>query len=264
METITDWNGQQLEVRRSRGSGVPYVTSWQHNVIRPGSIEWPEWLVKQVRGYVAQRSWFTDADAAALAAEFGSISKFQSLRSEDAVTWSWFGTLALADEQARARTIQWLYDRLGLGSTASARVNIDQWQRVVHPNALSSPKGPEIDVRIDDPGAALVYVESKWGASLGTGKGAAGGTLDDQIVLRRDSLRKDPALAGDPDRPYLVLGVSDDPPDLAIYDEARNADGLRPVSIAWITWDDLAACDAHPHAEEFARYLAWKREHAPV
>ena len=264
METITDWNGQSLEIRRSRGSGVPYVTSWECNVIRPGSGEWPAWLLKQVRGYVARRSWFDDEDAAALAAELGSISKFQSLRSEDAITWSWFGTLAVADDQARVRTVQWLYDRLGLNASASEEVRIDQWLRVVHPNALSSPNGPEIDARIDDPRVALIYVESKWGAQLGSGKGAVEGTLDDQVVLRRGSLRRDPALAGDPDRPYVVLGVSDRPPDLGPYAESGGAEGVRPVSVSWITWDDLAACEVHPHAHEFARYLAWKRAQGSV
>jgi hypothetical protein len=43
-----------------------------------------------------------------------------------------------------------------------------------------------------------------------------------------------------------------------------DAAALRPVSSAWMTWDDLAACDVHPHAAEFTHYLKWKREHAPA
>jgi hypothetical protein len=264
MSAIEDWNGRPLEVWRSRGRGVPYVTGWERNVIRPGAEAWPRWLLKQVRGYVARPSWFADEDAAALAADLGVISKFQSLRSEDAVTWSWFGTLAVADQEARARTLQWLYDRLGLDATVSSQARIDQWQRVTHPNALTSPNGPEVDARIDNPGMALIYVESKWGAALGTGKGAVERALDDQVVLRRDSMRKDPRLARDSARPYVVLGVSNAPPDLTSYAEEGAGREMRPVSVAWITWDDLAGCDVHPHADEFARYLAWKRGHAPT
>jgi hypothetical protein len=34
------------------------------------------------------------------------------------------------------------------------------------------------------------------------------------------------------------------------------------VRIAWLTWDELAECPEHPHAEEFRRYLDWKAQHS--
>jgi len=49
----------------------------------------------------------------------------QSLRSEDAITWSWFGTLAGATADDRRGVVQWLYDRLGLDLVASADPLID-------------------------------------------------------------------------------------------------------------------------------------------
>ena len=216
-------------------------------------------MLKQVHAYVARKSWFAGDDAAALAAELGRISKFQSLKSEDAVTWSWFGTLALAEPEDRRAAIQWLYERLDLGLTATTGVQIDQWMRVIHPNAPQSPNGPELDARIDDPGGALIYVEAKWDAVLGTGKGRHEGTKDDQVLLRRSALRTEPALAHDK-RDFVVMGVSNASPDLAIYTEPQQQPPLRPVAVAWLTWDDLADCDAHPRAGEFRCYLAWKRE----
>jgi hypothetical protein len=133
---------------------------------------------------------------------------------------------------------------------------IDQWARVYHPNAPQSSRGPELDARVDDPGAALVYVEAKWNAKVGTGKGKVLDRPDDQIILRRDSLRNDPRLKDD-QRALAILGVSEDKPDLGKWHERdRNA---REVSIARLTWDDLAACPEHPLADEFGRYLAWKR-----
>lgn len=227
----------------------------------PGNQEWPVAVVKQVNAYVARRSWFAAEDAGVLAARLGRISKFQSLNSEDAVTWSWFGTLGLAEPASRRLAIQWLYDRLGLALTASPDVVIDQWMRVVHPNAPVSSKGPELDARIDDPGVALIYVEAKWDAVLGAGKGRVEGEQDDQIVLRRDAMRVEKALADDR-REFIVLGISNDAPDLSVYDEARRQPPLRPVQIAWLTWVDLADCDAHPRAGEFRQYLRWKRRHA--
>ena len=262
VQKISGWDGRTVEVCHSRGArAVPYLVDWQDNVLQPpGEAEWPASLLRQVRGYVARRSWFTDDDADVLAQKLGTISKFQSLNSEDAVTWSWFGTLGLADSQTRRRALQWLYDECGLELKASGRVRIGQWPRVVHPNAPESPHGPELDARIDDAGGALVYVEAKWEAALGTGKGATEDIRDDQIVLRRDSLRSDPALVAD-GRLFVVLGVSNGKRDLAAYEETDDANH-RPVQIAWTTWSDLARCDAHPLAAEFRRYLAWKRSFA--
>jgi hypothetical protein len=249
-----------VAVRYSSGSGVPYLESWEDNVLRlPDSDGWPPALLKQVTSYVARRSWFTDKDADALAARLGKISKFQSLSSEDAVTWSWFGTLGRAGVEPRRRTVQWLYDRLGLQLRASPDVRVDQWMRVIHPNALKSSKGPELDARIDDPGVALVYVEAKWDAALGSGKGAAPGQKDDQVILRRDALRAEPRLAKD-DCEFIVLGVSNTAADLAAYDEVPQKPPLRHVHVKWLTWAELSECDAHPLAREFRRYLEWKRE----
>jgi hypothetical protein len=256
MAVIESWNGRPVAIRRSRG-GVLTFERWQDNVL--GSPPWPEALLEQVRGYVARRSHFTDDDAVALGAQLdGRISKFQSINSEDAVTYSWFGTLAAAKPETRRAAIQWLYDRAGIPATA-ALPSIDQWARVFHPNAPASGRGPELDARIDDPGVALVYVEAKWNASVGTGKGKTTEVPDDQIVLRRDSLRNDPVSQHD-NRTFAVLGISEATPDLAKWNEHDAS--LRRVTIAWLTWDDVAACTAHPFADEFARYITWKRAHA--
>lgn len=252
MAMIDNWNGQPVAVRRSRG-GVLTFEHWEDNVL--GAPPWPEALLGQVRGYVARPDHFAGGDADALAAHLGRISKFQSVNSEDAVTYSWFGTLAAAAANVRCAAVQWLYDRAGIPATAQNPV-IDQWARVFHPNAPGSPRGPELDARIDDPGAALVYVEAKWSAGIGTGRGKLADVPDDQIVLRRDSLRSDPNVNSD-ERTFAVLGVSEHKPGLAQWDEP-DGDG-RPVTVAWLTWDDLADCSDHPLAEEFGRYLAWKR-----
>jgi hypothetical protein len=240
---------------------VPYFELWEDNVLRlPGINTWPASLLRQVKGYVVPRSWFTDSDAEALSKHLGGrISKFQSLNSEDAVAWSWFGTLTIVEPEIRRSVVQWLYDRLGLELEASTSVGIDQWSRVVHPNAPDSPHGPELDARIDDPGQALVYVEAKWDAGLGTGKGSGEGGRDDQIVLRRDSFRTDPARKEDRRR-FVVLVVSNAEPDLSRYLEASQPQQLRRVSVAWLTWSELASCDAHPLAADFRGYLAWKRQ----
>lgn len=225
MAVIENWNGERVAVRRSRG-GVLTFERGEDNVL--GSPPWPEALLGQVRGYAARRSHFAADDAEALATHLdGRISKFQSVNSEDAVTYSWFGTLASASVDARRATVQWLYDQAGIPAAAHAPV-IDQWERVFHPNAPDSPRGPELDARVDDPGAALIYIEAKWKAKVGTGKRTVADIPDDQIVLRRDSLRSDPALKNDK-RVLAILGVSEHKPDLASWHE-QEATLARSVS----------------------------------
>jgi hypothetical protein len=230
---------------------------WEDNVLRGDVSPWPPHaLYDQVIGYVARRDHFDTDDAVALAAHLGGrISKVQSVNSEDAVTFSWFGTLAVASTSVRSAVVQWLYSRIGLATTASDPA-IDQWVRVFHPNAPGSSRGPELDARVDDANA-LIYVEAKWSAGIGTGRGSTGGVPDDQIVLRRDSLRNDPLLRGDT-RALAVLGVSETRTDVTKWDEGHTNE--RPVTVAWLTWDELAECPAHPFAGEFRRYLDWKRE----
>jgi hypothetical protein len=253
MDWMDDWNGQPVAVCRSRGSVLTFQR-WQDNVV--GSSPWPDALLHQVRSYVARHDHFAKEDAEALGAQLGGrISKFQSANSEDAVTFSWFGTLAAASTETRRAAVQWLYGRIGIAGVANAPL-IDQWPRVFHPNAPGSARGPELDARIDDPGVALIYLEAKWNAAIGTGRGKAAGAPDDQIVLRRDSLRSDPALKAD-EREFVMLGISPSKPELAAW---RESDGdRRSVTVAWLTWDELATCPEHPRAAEFARYVAWKR-----
>jgi hypothetical protein len=102
MAMTENWNGAPVAVRRSRG-GVLTFERWDDNVL--GGPPWPNALLDQVRGYVARHAHFADADAEALAAHLeGRISKFQSVNSEDAVTYSWFGhSLALPLARAGQR-----------------------------------------------------------------------------------------------------------------------------------------------------------------
>jgi hypothetical protein len=252
IRTVDDWRGDPLPIRRSRGSAVPYVEDWQRNVLRAsGSGDWPDFLLRQVRAYVARRGGFADEDAAALAAQLGRISKFQSLRSEDALTWSWFGTLHDAKPESRRAAIQWLCNELPADVEVSDEVEVRQWVRVPHPN-VAGRLGPEVDAIIDDPDGVLVYVEAKWDAELGTGKGSSDGLLDDQIVLRCRALAP-PAV--DATRPRVVLGLSRATPDISTYDVVARETG---VTVCWLTWADLARCAQHPLAIDFPAYLAWK------
>lgn len=79
----------------------------------------------------------------------GVYSGLQSLHSENAVTWSYFGPLAYSSSHARAAFLDWLLGRLGLtDGTDSTTCSIDLWRRVPHPDK-SLPGGPELDFVLD-------------------------------------------------------------------------------------------------------------------
>jgi hypothetical protein len=89
VERFTDWKGREVAVRYSRLAKVPYLLDWRDNVtgLKAGAAP-PPFLTRQARHYVARRDWFDPEDADALAEKLGCISKIQSVRSEDALTWS--------------------------------------------------------------------------------------------------------------------------------------------------------------------------------
>ena len=230
----------------SRGrSRAPYVEDLGRNVIGlPSLVGAPPSLVRQVRAYVARRDWFTPEDAAGARKSARADQQVPVPGSEDALTWSWFGTLSIASPQARRDAVEWLLKRLELDAALSSDVTIRQWVRV-------RTLGPEVDAVVEDPRGLLLYAEAKWDAQLGTGRGVTEGSRDDQINLRRLALQAEQRR-----RPRVVLGISRALPDLARYNHQETGD--RPVWIRWITWGDLAECSIHPHAAEFSRYLAWK------
>ena len=66
-------DGGTVAIRYSAGArAMPYLESWEDNVHRlPDADEWPASLVRQVKSYVAHRSWFSAEDADALAIRLG-------------------------------------------------------------------------------------------------------------------------------------------------------------------------------------------------
>jgi hypothetical protein len=139
--TIKDWNGDTVPVRRSAGpTAVLTFERWEDHVLRGQATPWPPPdLLKQVTAYRARDSHFAPADAEGLMVALGGmISRFQSVNSEDAVSWSWFGTLGAAPATDRRAAIQWLYDRAGIDAIA-VDPEIGQWMRVFHPQRPGQP-----------------------------------------------------------------------------------------------------------------------------
>lgn len=262
---IPDWNGSFMEVERSRG-GVLAACSHRRNLILEGgdegSIE-PAILQKLVAS--RQGSCFDRAARRRLKQDLGYYCDMQSLNSEDAITWSVFGTIAGCDEQTRARWADELFQAVGLGPELSGHCRIALWNRMPHPETHGS-NGPEIDFSVVTDGTILLG-ECKWTSPVGCGQGRNGDK--DQIQMRLECLERfrslpEPEMPCDllysPPNPrgqkrLVVLLVTIDPTEIRPH---WTSEGIHTIAT---TWDRICALRSHPKSDEIERYYRWKLGH---
>jgi len=255
---IPDWNGHQIEVAKSRG-GVPAVCRHFTNLVQGDVGVGESTEIAQKLYHSEHERDFDPGDQERLKACLGYYTDLQSLHSEDAITWSVFGTVAKSDEAVRTRWTGEFFGEVGLGSSEPAHSEITLWRRIPHPQT-NSPDGPEIDFSISTEDTLLLG-ECKWTGKVAGGQGVHRDL--DQIEMRLMHLelygRTMTVLDKDTGLPVFkrlaVLLVSIDP---------------VPVSPKWIregittlstTWDRVCALQSHPFSEELGRYYRWKLSH---
>jgi hypothetical protein len=248
-EKAVDWNDRSITLARSKG-GVRVVRDFSDNLIRDDRLPWPPPPVVQKLYESGQSRAFEGDELAAATAVLGFYSDLQSLNSEDAITWSYFGPFLAETPEARAAFLNWLLEQVGLPDLArSRRCEIDLWRRIPHPDRPTSSGGPELDIVLDGD-RAVVFCEAKWRSKEAMNQGVDG--TKSQMQLRRDFLgRIGPQVYGD--RGFVVCGIVLDEPLAAVT--PPDAHGVHTVSIRWA---ELASYPAHPKGDEFSRYLAWK------
>lgn len=90
---MKDWNEQEIATAHSRG-GVTVTTHPFDNLVRSGCSPWPPSEVVQKLYQSRQIRAFTGVDAKSCTSGLGFYCDLQSIHSEDAITWSVFGTVA--------------------------------------------------------------------------------------------------------------------------------------------------------------------------
>ena len=249
---MKDWNGREIRCAYSQG-GVIAVTHPFDNLITTGCCPWPTPEVLQKLYRSPQTRAFSQEQLAVCTSGLGYYCDLQSLHSEDAITWSVFGTAGRSPGPKLAAWLAELLTMLGLPDVQTKEAEIFLWRRIPHPDTLG-PGGPEIDVGISTANT-LVLIEAKWLS----GVGAAQGKKKDknQIQLRGELLGKyAPELL--PSRSQLaVVGVglsrdtfADTTPDGILF---RSA-----------TWEAICSLPTHPLTEEVRRYFKWKVENTRI
>ncbi len=252
MTLIQNWRGGEIEVASSRG-GKLAVVDFADGLLQGGVQPWPppELLQKLTRS--AHGSAFDEPDLSAVRRIRGYYSDLQSLRSEDAVTWSVFGTVAYAASAVRAAYVQDLLQTLDVPAPADDYA-IWLWRRVPHPET-GGKNGPEIDFAIQ--GQSLVlFGEAKWGSGIGAGQGVNHNR--NQLALRREFFERWSSDLFPNQTCFVLLTVS---PGGGLQESGERPVGPGTLYERDATWEAISGLARHPLSEELGRYLTWKQQH---
>ena len=246
MRVIENWSGSgQVEVAESRGGVLATIDPFA-GLLRVDTVPWPPPEVLQ-KLYASDR-WRgkTPEDDESVRTVLGHYTDLQSLNSEDAITWSFFGPLIYGSEPERQHFAINLLSRLDCPKPR--RVAIWLWRRVPHPEKPASNGGPEIDFCTQSDEVVIVG-EAKWHSSVSKGQGTLKNrTQQDLRVAFCKGLGS--RAFGDTHR-WVVLGVG------------RGRDVLLPssgdaVETTNLSWHDLIPLMPDQLAAPLQRYVAWK------
>lgn len=249
---MKNWNGKEIPCARSRG-GVIAATHPYHNLISTDCTPWPPPEITQKLYKSRHAGAFGDEDAKIASSGLGYYCDLQSLHSEDAITWSVFGTAARADTRIKEAWLSELFDLLNLPDIQTQKAEIYLWRRIPHPDTLVSG-GPEIDMGILTANA-LFLGEAKWLSDVGGSQGKL--KNKNQIQLRGEFLLKYGKTLFR-DRPYLVVfgislsqgSIKDATPDGIIFQST--------------IWEKVCALKSHPLYDEVNRYYEWKKANTQI
>lgn len=104
---MKDWNGMPIAVARSAG-GTLLMCDTYAGLMRAEHVPWPPPALVMKLGQGDARHPFAPNLHPQVAGRLGHYCALQSINSEDAITWSFFGTLMSAPESTRAAFLNWL------------------------------------------------------------------------------------------------------------------------------------------------------------
>jgi len=243
---MKDWNEREIECAHSK-CGVIVVTHPYDNLIRSGCTSWPPPEIVQKLYQSRQIGAFEKDEAQKCMSGLGFYCDLQSTRSEDAITWSVFGTAARASQSEQRKWLADFFRVIGYSGAKTDEPEIFLWRRLPHPDTLV-PGGPEIDVGIITSNA-LLLVEAKWQAGVGSAQGK--NKDKDQIQLRGEFLEKYGRRMFPNRTQFVVVGIS-------LIADAFEDTKRQEVAFRSTTWGKLCSLASHPHAPEVQRYFEWK------
>jgi len=253
METIKDWKGNPIQACRSKGkSRTLALVDPLKNLLQGDVSVWPPPEITQKLYKSGHLRDFPEDDHSALQSCLGFYCDLQSIRSEDAITWSCFGPIAHASTTIRSAFVTALFNKLQLPQQKVATPEIWLWRRTIHPEKMNMG-GPEIDFGIMTPDTVLLG-EAKWKSSEAKRQGI--NKDRGQMELRLQLFDKYWQIFGEK-KHFVVVALS--LTGGLVTPETRETGG-RLIATRDITWDDVASIAENPFQEDFRRYLDWKKK----
>ena len=247
---IENWLGKNVGISQSKG-GVYALQNPYDNFVRGDVNPWPPSEIVQKLYKSTHQNAFLNEELETLISTLSYYSDLQSIHSEDAITWSVFGTASyfpLVDRN------EFVYDFLNLSGFNTSDIKhseISLWRRLPHPETLVSG-GPEIDFLIHT-NDTIVLGEAKWMSPIGKRQGI--NKDRNQIQLRMDFLKK----YGDkiyPDVNNFIVIELNASKDFNETIETGN------VSYSSISWEEVCQLTSHKYHKELQLYLSWKKLHS--
>jgi hypothetical protein len=248
MRRIEHWSGGFIDVAESKG-GVLATLDPSQNVVRGGVRPWPP--PELVQKLYASERWRgkTAQDDHAVRRCLDHYCDLQSLNSEDAITWSFFGPLIYGPQETRLDFATRLFANLNLPQPRTAALWL--WRRIPHPEKLASTGGPEIDFGIHTD-EVVGLGEAKWNSGIGAGQGVARNRTETDLRVAywgTLGLKAAPSV-----QRWVVLGVG--------RGEAVLRAEHDTVTIHNLSWRRLIEFMPPALQPELSAYLAWKERYS--
>lgn len=240
MLKIRDWKNDGIQIAKSKG-GKTSVCNYEDNLIIPSRTIWPHPDITKKLYKSDHGKDFEPSSLFTLKARLGFYCDLQSLRSEDAITWSIFGTLNYFPINLQVTFVNSLLKAIGEEPNVK-NCFIQLWTRIAHPDTLVSGR-PELDFQIVGDNA-VIFGECKWTSKVAENQGKQ--KNKNQLQLRKEYLENYGKQIFPNVNRQLVLLVALTKPQ-------------HPICPT-ITWEEVCHNTQHPLKEEITRYLHWKEE----
>jgi hypothetical protein len=237
---MRSWTGKEIGIAESKGGKIS-VCDYRDNLIICANSTWPHPDVVKKLYQSNHIHDFDEPERHELTREIGFYCDLQSLRSEDAITWSIFGTLHYFSKKYQIDFVNSLLDIVGVKLTVDDCF-IELWTRIAHPDTLVSG-GPELDVQIACDNL-VIFGEAKWLSKVAEGQGKK--KDKDQLQLRREFMSKYGSGIFPNASKRLVLSIE--------LLETNHKDQYN------ITWAEICNKTRHPLKKEISDYYLWKKK----
>lgn len=156
--TLRGWKGHRSLRGVYSQSDVLRFERFDAQLFRVAGIVWPPAPIVQK---LIKSNHTPHEHDSLLTHQLGYYCDLQSINSEDALTWNYFGPLLYAQPHERVQFAWWLMHLLDPEAEPDEVCEIDLWRRIPHPQKPGSTNGSELDFLLIG-NRTVVLGEAKW------------------------------------------------------------------------------------------------------